>query len=80
MLSRLLGKTRFARCAAVLLLASIALLAGTITADENDWAQWGGPNRNFKSASKGLASSWTGKGPRELWSRELGEGHSFDTG
>ena len=76
MLSRLLGKKRFARCAAVLLLLSVALPAGKITAAENDWAQWGGPNRNFKSASKGLASSWTGKGPRELWSRELGEGHS----
>ncbi len=23
-----------------------------------DWAQWGGPQRNFKAASTGLATSW----------------------
>jgi outer membrane protein assembly factor BamB len=40
------------------------------------WPQWGGPTRNFMSDSKGLASSWPADGPRKLWSRELGEGHS----
>jgi outer membrane protein assembly factor BamB len=42
----------------------------------SDWLQWGGPNRNFKSDSKGLAASWPQGGPRQLWSRPLGEGHS----
>lgn len=41
-----------------------------------DWLQWGGPNRNFTSAATGLASSWPASGPRRLWSRVLGEGHS----
>lgn len=41
-----------------------------------EWPQWGGPARNFKSPSKGLAASWPEKGPRRLWSRELGQGHS----
>lgn len=40
------------------------------------WPQWGGPNRNFMSDSKGLASKWPASGPRKLWSRPLGEGHS----
>lgn len=40
------------------------------------WTQWGGPNRNFVSDSKGLASAWPASGPKKLWSRTLGEGHS----
>ena len=40
------------------------------------WLQWGGPTRNFVSDSKGLASSWPAGGPKKLWSRTLGEGHS----
>jgi outer membrane protein assembly factor BamB len=41
-----------------------------------DWLQWGGANRNFKSDAKGLASTWPEKGPKQLWSRTLGDGHS----
>jgi outer membrane protein assembly factor BamB len=41
-----------------------------------DWAQWGGPGRDFKSGSTGLSRSWPTHGPRRLWSRQLGEGHS----
>jgi outer membrane protein assembly factor BamB len=40
------------------------------------WTQWGGPNRNFTSDSKGLATTWPAGGPKKLWSRTLGEGHS----
>src|SRR5262245_21482862 len=40
------------------------------------WPQWGGPTRDFRSPSKGLASSWPGGRPRELWSRPLGDGYS----
>jgi outer membrane protein assembly factor BamB len=43
---------------------------------QTDWLQWGGPTRNFVSTSKGLAASWPEKGPRQLWSRPLGQGHS----
>jgi len=43
---------------------------------QTDWLQWGGPTRNFISTSKGLAASWPEKGPRQLWSRPLGQGHS----
>jgi outer membrane protein assembly factor BamB len=41
-----------------------------------DWIQWGGPNRNFTADSTGLAQSWPASGPKKLWSRALGEGHS----
>lgn len=40
------------------------------------WPQWGGARRDFKSDAKGLASSWPVGGPRKLWERALGEGHS----
>ena len=40
------------------------------------WLQWGGQTRDFMSDSKGLASSWPAGGPKKLWSRTLGDGHS----
>jgi outer membrane protein assembly factor BamB len=40
------------------------------------WRQWGGPNRNFIVDSTGLADAWPEAGPRTLWSRPLGTGHS----
>ena len=40
------------------------------------WPQWGGPHRNFMSDAMGLASKWPASGPKKLWSRALGEGHS----
>ncbi|HEV2836680.1 MAG TPA: PQQ-binding-like beta-propeller repeat protein, partial [Pyrinomonadaceae bacterium] len=43
---------------------------------QSDWLQFGGPNRNFTSPAKGLAASWPATGPKQLWSRPLGEGHS----
>lgn len=43
---------------------------------QSDWLQWGGPNRNFTSPAKGLAAAWPATGPKQLWSRPLGEGHS----
>ena len=43
---------------------------------QSEWPQWGGPSRNFVSTAKGLAASWPEKGPRQLWSRPLGQGHS----
>lgn len=43
---------------------------------QTDWLQWGGPNRDFTTSSKGLAASWPAAGPKQLWSRPLGAGHS----
>ncbi len=41
------------------------------------WTQWGGPTRDFMSSSTGLAASWPATGPKRLWSRPFGEGHSM---
>jgi outer membrane protein assembly factor BamB len=54
----------------------LALFVLTTKAQSSDWAQWGGPHRNFISEAKGLATSWPETGPRRLWQRELGEGYS----
>jgi len=43
---------------------------------QSGWPQWGGPNRDFTSASKGLAAAWPPGGPKKVWTRSLGEGHS----
>jgi len=58
-----------------------AVLAGAsprrlVPDGSSDWTQWGGPTRDFISSSTALASSWPAGGPRKLWSRALGEGHS----
>lgn len=59
-------------------LVALLLLMTTVPAlaQSSDWAQWGGPQRNFKSEAKGLAATWPVTGPRRLWQRELGEGYS----
>ena len=57
----------------------LALLSTAVTLrgqSAASWLQWGGPTRNFVSDSKGLASTWPAAGPKKLWSRMLGEGHS----
>lgn len=55
------------------------LLAGIsieTQAPQPSWTQWGGPTRDFMAPSTGLADSWPASGPRRLWTRPLGEGHS----
>jgi outer membrane protein assembly factor BamB len=41
-----------------------------------DWLQWGGPNRNFRLPTTVNISAWPGSGPKQLWSRDLGDGYS----
>ncbi len=58
-------------------LALLLLLIETAAfAQSSDWAQWGGPGRNFTSEARGLATNWPATGPRRIWQRELGEGYS----
>jgi outer membrane protein assembly factor BamB len=61
---------------AIVLVVALLLTATSASAQATDWAQWGGPHRDFKSDAKGLAASWPATGPRRLWQRELGEGYS----
>ena len=61
----------------LLILAAMAVApATTIGQTTPSWTQWGGAGRDFISDSKGLASTWPASGPKKLWSRSLGEGHS----
>ena len=60
----------------VLFALFLLLSATSALAQGSDWAQWGGPQRNFTSTTKGLATTWPATGPRRLWQRELGEGYS----
>jgi len=52
------------------------LLTTQAQAQAANWPQWGGPQRNFMVEAKGLAETWPASGPKRLWSRPLGEGHS----
>ncbi len=61
---------------AIVFIALILLVTNTAFAQPSDWSQWGGPQRNFKSEAKGLATTWPATGPQRLWQRELGEGYS----
>ena len=60
------------------ILASLLLLIGIQieVRSQSEWLQWGGPRRDFTTTSKGLAANWPETGPRKLWSRSLGGGHS----
>jgi outer membrane protein assembly factor BamB len=51
-----------------------SLAAAGLLAD--DWPQWGGPHRNFRASGAQVAASWPSSGPREVWSRPLGEGYA----
>ncbi len=51
------------------LLSSTALLAA-------DWPQRGGPDRNNISAETSWQTEWSGNGPKELWTAEIGLGFS----
>ena len=57
-------------------LAPLASSAPQTSAAAAGWAQWAGPARNFHSASTGLADKWPESGPRIIWARPLGTGHS----
>lgn len=43
---------------------------------DGQWAQWGGPGRNFTAEATELAQSWPDEGPARLWRRALGDGYS----
>jgi outer membrane protein assembly factor BamB len=61
-------RTFAAICACWLMSTDAAVMQG--------WPQWGGPHRNFIADAARLADAWPPEGPRRLWSRALGDGHS----
>ena len=69
-------KTRAARAAEEAAAMAGPELPMTKPNDPQPWLQWGGPDRNFRSAATGLANRWPADGPRKLWERPLGDGFS----
>ena len=59
-----------------LVLVIILLSVYYTTTSHAQWAQWGGPNRNFTAEPVQLAKTWPEEGPKRLWQRTLGEGYS----
>lgn len=56
---------------------ALLALAGQVgAAGQSNWPQWGGPDRNFKVDTSGLADSWTEEGPKRLWHQTIGDGYS----
>ena len=64
------------RVAALLAIVAAAGSNAAAQTSSTSWTQWGGPTRNFMVSSTGLANSWPTGGPKRLWTRDLGEGHS----
>jgi outer membrane protein assembly factor BamB len=58
------------------LLTLLMLTLPIHTKAQAEWTQFGGPERNFNVKTKGLAPSWPSAGPKQLWTRPLGQGHS----
>ena len=54
----------------------VAAYAAENEANNLDWRQWRGPNRDGISLETGLLKQWSGDGPKELWRIPLGEGFS----
>src|SRR5689334_8141058 len=70
-------RNNYSRLTPKILFVGFILLVTTVPAyAQNDWPQWGGPNRNFIVSARGLAPIWPASGPKQLWSRPLGHGHS----
>jgi outer membrane protein assembly factor BamB len=42
----------------------------------SEWTRWGGPHADFTCDAGKLAPQWNEGGPPEIWSREIGPGHS----
>jgi outer membrane protein assembly factor BamB len=58
-------------------LAFVSLSLASSVAKADDWGQWRGPQRDGKSAEKGLLAKWPEGGPKLLWqAKDIGEGYS----
>ncbi|UCF09437.1 MAG: PQQ-binding-like beta-propeller repeat protein, partial [Candidatus Bipolaricaulota bacterium] len=58
------------------LAVSLGIAAANAAWADDGWPQWGGPGRDFKVNSDGVAKRWPDDGPKKLWTRELGDGYS----
>ncbi|MBI2689706.1 MAG: PQQ-binding-like beta-propeller repeat protein [Acidobacteria bacterium] len=52
----------------------ISLLLANLPAA--DWLQWGGPKRSFQIPAGVKIPRWPATGPKQIWTRDLGDGYS----
>ncbi len=71
-MTRLRRKTPAA--VAVIVVAAAGVFAAF--AEDTDWPQYRGPNRDGVSSETGLLGEWPEGGPREIWRTSLGHGFS----
>ena len=61
----------------VTLVAVLSLPAAVSNRAADDWPQWRGPNRDGRSAERGLLQAWPPNGPPQAWrARGAGDGYS----
>lgn len=65
-----------ASLAAGLVLSLAAVTAQSADRTAEDWPQWLGPNGTGISRETGLADQWPGSGPKQVWAKRVGVGHS----
>jgi outer membrane protein assembly factor BamB len=71
--------TRLRRALTPLMTASLLLALSTAVSNRepDDWPQWRGPNRDGRSAERGLLKTWPAGGPPLAWqAKGAGEGYS----
>ena len=71
--------TRIHRALTPLMTASLLLALSTVVSNRepDDWPQWRGPNRDGRSAERGLLKTWPAGGPPLAWqAKGAGEGYS----
>lgn len=58
------------------LAAGVLLVALLNTTAAAQWPGFGGPNRDFIAQDASVSAQWANGKPKQLWSRELGDGYS----
>jgi outer membrane protein assembly factor BamB len=58
------------------LVGTLAIALQAPYPERGEWHQWGGPSRDFHVDAGPLADTWPEGGPKILWERPLGLGHS----
>jgi len=74
---------RVAKVTHILLTVAFLLIGALPLSADTQWLQWGGPRGDFTCDVTGLADKWREGGPAQVWSREVGSGHStilYDVG
>ena len=62
---------------AAVMVGVAVVFCGSVSADEGDWLQWRGPNRDGISTDTGLLKKWPKNGPKLLWdAKGAGRGYA----